>query len=126
MSDDVHVVMDETALVAAGGGNRLASRLIHRAHHDEGWFLYVPAAALVEADRARPGLAEYIASMPAVVLLELGLPAVLALGKETTWGQAHARFAAEPTPELPDGAFIATTDSSRWEGLPVRLFDLNP
>lgn len=126
MSDDVHVVMDETALLAAGAGNKLASRLIHRAHNEPGWYLYVPAAALVEADRARPGLAEYIASMPAAVLLELGLPAVLALGKETTWGHAHARFAAEPTPELPDGAFIATTDASRWNGLPVRLIDLAP
>lgn len=126
MSDDVHVVLDETALLAAGSGNRLASRLIHRAHRAEGWYLYVPAAALVEADRIRPGLAEYIASMPAMVLLELGLPAVLALGKEETWGPAHARFAAEPTPELPDGALIATTDPGRWEGLPVRVLDVNP
>lgn len=126
MSDDVHVVMDETAMVAAGAGNRLISKLIHRAHREEGWFLYAPACALVEADRIRPGLAEHIASMPAVVLLELNLPAVLALGRETTWGQAHARFAAEPTPELPDGAVIATTDPSRWEGLPVRVLDLSP
>ncbi|MBW8806005.1 MAG: hypothetical protein JF587_19460 [Catenulisporales bacterium] len=127
MSDDVHLVMDETAIVAIGAGDRMVSRLIHRAHNDPGWYLYAPACALVEADRIRPGLAEYVAGMPAVVLLELNLPAVLALGgAETTWAQAHARFAAEPTPELPDGAFVATMDPDRWEGQPVRLFDLNP
>jgi hypothetical protein len=64
--------------------------------------------------------------MPAVVLLELNLPAALVLGKETTWGQAHARYAADPTPELPDGAFIATADADRWAGQPVRVFDVGP
>lgn len=127
MSDDVHLVLDETAMLAAGAGNKMVSRLIHRAHNEAGWYLYAPACALVEADRARNGIAEFVASMPAVVLLELNLPAALALGgSETTWGQAHARFAAEPTSEIPDGAFVATTDPGRWEGQPVRVFDLNP
>lgn len=126
MSDDIHVVMDETAMVSIGVGNRMMSRLIHRAHNDPGWYLYAPACALVEADRARPGIAEHVASMPAVVLVELNLPAALALGKADTWGEAHARFCADPTPELPDGAFIATIDTGRWDGQPVRLFDLNP
>ena len=124
MSDDIHVVMDETAMVAVGVGNRMVSRLIHRAHHDPGWHLYAPACALVEADRARPGIAEHIASMPAIVLLELNLAAALALGKAGTWGQAHARFSAEPTVELPEGAFIATTDTGRWDDQLVRLLDL--
>lgn len=102
----------------------MMSRLIHRAHNDPGWYLYAPRCALVEADRTRLGIAEYIASMPAVVLVELNLPATLAL--TTTWGEAHARFCADPTPELPDGAFIATTDTGHWDNQPVRLFDLNP
>ncbi|MFI9587091.1 hypothetical protein ACIHCQ_35955 [Streptomyces sp. NPDC052236] len=37
---------------AARQGNVLVSRLIHRAHAEAGWFLYAPACALVEADRA--------------------------------------------------------------------------
>lgn len=47
------VVLNETAMAAAGQGNILASRLTHRAHVEPGWFLYAPACALVEADRRR-------------------------------------------------------------------------
>lgn len=125
MSEDFHVVMDETAMVAAGTGNLVMSRVIHRAHHQEGWHLYAPVCALVEADRARPGTAEHIAILPAVVMVDLGLPAALALGgSETTWSQAHVRFAAQPTPDLPDGALIATTEPDRWKDMPVRILDL--
>lgn len=127
MSDDViHVVMDETAMIAAGAGNVKASRLIHFAASDPSWLLYAPTCALVEADRARPGTAEHLASLPDLTVLDLDLPAALAMGRETTWAQAHASIAAEPTPELPDGAFIATIDPSRWAGQKVRLIDLNP
>ncbi|MFC8492985.1 hypothetical protein ACFUJU_19720 [Streptomyces sp. NPDC057235] len=52
----MHIVLDETTMAAAG--NVLASRLIHRAHAETGWYLYAPACALVEADRARPGTAD--------------------------------------------------------------------
>ncbi|MBS2540012.1 hypothetical protein KGQ20_45445 [Catenulispora sp. NF23] len=37
-----------------------------------------------------------------------------------------AMVAAMPTPELPNGAVVATTDISRWDHRPVRLLDLNP
>ena len=55
MTRDVHVFLDESAMAAAGRGNVLASRLIHRAHAEPGWFLYATVCALVEADRARRG-----------------------------------------------------------------------
>ncbi|MCT2588407.1 hypothetical protein LHJ74_00340 [Streptomyces sp. N2-109] len=55
MSDAMHVVLDDTAMAAAGQGNVLASRLIHRAHAEPGWFLYAPVCALVAADRAVSG-----------------------------------------------------------------------
>lgn len=127
MSGDViHVAMDETAMVAAGAGNVKASCLIHFAACDPSWLLYAPTCALVEADRARPGAAEHLASLPELAVLDLDRPAALAMGREVTWGQAHARIAAEPTPELPDGAFIATIDPDRWAGQKVRLIDLNP
>ncbi|UGQ12064.1 hypothetical protein LO772_00140 [Yinghuangia sp. ASG 101] len=126
MSDHVHVVLDETAMVAAGRGNALASRLIHRAHAEPGWYLYAPACALVEADRARPGTAEHLAALPSVVVLELDLTAALALARAATWGAAHARHAAEPTPERPEGAFVATTAPDRWAGQAVRVLDLSP
>jgi hypothetical protein len=126
VSDDVHVVLDETAMVAAGTGNLLASRLITLMHFQAGWHLYAPAVTLVEADRLRPGTAEHLVSMPGLIVLELDLAAALALGRETGWGKAHAGYSAAPTPELPDGAYVATADPGSWAGQPVRLFDLTP
>jgi hypothetical protein len=120
----LHVVLDDTAMVAAGRGNLLVSRLIHRAHAEPGWYLYAPACALVEADRARPGTAEHIASLPSVVVVDLDLSAALAVARDTTWAAAHARYTALPTPERPDGAVIATTAPGQWKGQPVRILDL--
>ena len=124
--DSLHVVLDDTAMLAAGRGNVLASRLIHRAHNEPGWFLYAPACAIVEADRARPGVAEHIAALPGVAVVDLDLPAALAVARQATWAPAHTRHAAEPSPDRPDGAVIATAAPHRWEGQPVRVLDLNP
>ncbi|MFD7812987.1 hypothetical protein ACFV6E_08595 [Streptomyces sp. NPDC059785] len=113
-------------MVAAGTGNVLVSRLIHRAHTEAGWFLYAPACALVEADRVRPGTAEHLAALPGVTVLDLDLPAALALARETSWGPAHTRYAAEPTPERPSGAVVATTEPEAWKEQAVRVIDLRP
>ncbi|THA85618.1 hypothetical protein [Streptomyces sp. A0592] len=109
---------------AAGQGNVLASRLIHRAHAEAGWFLYAPTCALVGADRARPGTAEHLAALPGVIILNLDLPTALALTCQETWAAAHTRHAAQPTPDRPDGAIAATTFPKRWEGESVRVLDL--
>jgi hypothetical protein len=126
VTDSLHVLLDDTAMVAAGSGNVLASRLIHRAHTEPGWFLYAPTCALVEADRARPGTAEHIVALPGVTVLDLDLPTALAVAREATWAAAHTRYAARPTPERPDGAVVATADPESWKGQPVRVLDLNP
>lgn len=126
MTDAAHIVLDETAMTAAGTGNVLTSRLIHRAHAEVGWYLYAPACALVEADRARPGTAEHLASLPGITVLSLDLPAALAVAQHATWAQAHAHHAAQPTAERPDGAIIATTVPTRWVGELVRVLDLSP
>ncbi|MFK8849926.1 hypothetical protein [Streptomyces sp. Ac-502] len=126
MSEPVHIILDDTAMAAAGQGNILASRLIHRAHAEADWFLYAPACALVEADRARPGTAEHLAALPGVQVLDLDLPAVLAVVREETWAAAHVQCAAQPTPERPGGAVIATAQPKQWEGRPVRVLDLAP
>ncbi|MDX3213991.1 hypothetical protein PV318_00230 [Streptomyces sp. ME02-6991-2B] len=124
MNQTVHVVLDDTAMVAAGRGNLLASRLIHRAHAETGWHLYAPTCALIEADRARPGTAEHIAALPGITVVDLDLPAALALTREATWATAHTRHTAQPTPERPDGAVIATAAPEQWAGQPVRVLDL--
>ncbi|MFI6084318.1 hypothetical protein ACIBBB_25650 [Streptomyces sp. NPDC051217] len=126
MSKEVHIVLDETAMAAAGQGNILASRLIHRAHAEPGWYLYAPVCALVEADRARPGTAEHLAAMPGLAVLELDLPAALTVARQATWAIAHAQYAAQPAPQRPDGAIVATTMPKRWEDQPVRVLDLTP
>lgn len=125
MSGELHIVLDDTAMVAAGRGNQVVSRLIHRAHAEPGLFLYAPACALVEADRARPGTAGHLAGMPAIVVLDLDLPAVLSVARETTWATAQVRYAIQPTPERPDGAMIATADPQRWRGQ-GRVLDITP
>ncbi|MFF2205127.1 hypothetical protein [Streptomyces sp. NPDC058145] len=122
----MHIVLDDTAMAAAGLGNILASRLIHRAHVETGWYLYAPTCALVEADRARPGTAEHLAALPGVTVLDLDLPAALAIAAQDTWATAHAQHATQPTPDRPDGAIIATTAPERWHGQPVRVLDLTP
>ncbi|MCS0605226.1 hypothetical protein NX794_29035 [Streptomyces sp. LP11] len=121
----MHIVLDDTAMAAAGRGNVLASRLIHRAHVETGWYLYAPACALVEADRLRPGTAEHLAALPGITVLDLDLAAVLAVARQRTWAAAHCEYTAQPTPDRPDGAVIATTAPDRWEGEPVRVLDLN-
>ncbi|MER5549285.1 hypothetical protein ABT072_44500 [Streptomyces sp. NPDC002589] len=126
MSDAMHIVLDDTAMAAAGRGNVLASRLIHRAHAEAGWYLYAPACALVEADRSRPGTAEHLAALPAITVLDLDLAATLAVAQQKTWAAAHCRYAAQPTLDRPDGAIVATTAPDRWIGEPVRVLDLNP
>ncbi|WP_425580268.1 hypothetical protein [Streptomyces polychromogenes] len=113
-------------MLAAGRGNVLVSRLIHRAHGEVGWFLYAPACALVEADRVRPGTAEHLAALPGVTILDLDLPAALAVAREETWAAAHTRYAARPTADRPEGAIVATTEPKRWDGEPVRVLDLGP
>lgn len=121
----MHIVLDDTAMAATGQGNVLASRLIHRAHAESGWFLYAPAGALVEADRARHGTAEHLAAMPGITVLDLDLAAALAIARQETWAAAHSQYAAQPTLDRPAGAIIATIAPKRWEGEPVRVLDLN-
>lgn len=126
MTDDMHIVLDATAMVAAGHGNRLASTLIHRASSEPGWFLYAPSCALVEADRSRPGTAEHIAALPSVLILDLDLPAALSVARGDTWAAAHAEHSAQPSPDRPSGALIATADPDGWKGRQVRVLDVRP
>lgn len=57
--------------------------------------------ALIEADRARPGTADHLVAMPGITVLDLDLPAALALAREATWAQAHTRYAAAPGHSAP-------------------------
>jgi hypothetical protein len=122
----LHVILDPTAMLAAGSGNILASRLIHRAHTMPDWYLYAPACALVEADRTRPGTAEHMVALPGVTVLDLDLPAALAVAADTTWATAQIEYGAQPNPERPDGAVMATAAPEEWKGRRVRVLDIRP
>ncbi|MBL7486617.1 hypothetical protein I6A60_34290 [Frankia sp. AgB1.9] len=124
MTDEHHVVLDDSAMLAAGRGSVAASRLIDNAHNRKGWFLYAPTCAMVEADRVRSGIAEHFASMPAVRILPLDLSAALSIARQTTWASAHVQHVAGPTLEHPEGVAVATADPARWKGEPIRVIDL--
>ncbi|MFI8889166.1 hypothetical protein [Streptomyces paradoxus] len=100
--------------------------LIHRAPAETGWFLYATVCSLVEADRDRPGTAEHIEALPGVTIVDLDLPAALAVARAATWSDAHTLYAAQPSPERPDNAVVATTKAHTWKGQPVRVLDLAP
>ena len=124
MIDHDHVVFDDSAMVAAGRGSAIASRLIDRAHAAQEVSLYATTCALVEAERTRPGTAQHVAALPAFNLIDLDLAAALAVSRDDTWAFAHTRHAAAPTPDRPDGALIATADPGRWSEEPVRVIDV--
>lgn len=124
MTDHQLVVFDHTAMIAAGRGSGLASRLIQRAHSDDGLSLFATTCALVEAERAHPGTAEHVASLPAFTLLDLDLSAALAVARDTTWAFAHTRHVAAPTLDRPDGTLVATAEPELWSGQPVRVIDV--
>jgi len=124
VTDHHHVVFDDTAMVAAGRGNAVASRLIDRAHSGGGMTLYATTCALVEADRAQPGTAAHVASLPGFTILDLDLPAALDVARHSTWALAHTLHAAVPALDRPDGALIASAEPQRWSGWPVRVLDV--
>lgn len=80
----------------------------------------------MRARRSRRCPAEHLAALPGVTVLDLDLPATLAVARHGTWAAAHCQYAAQPTPDRPDGAIIATTAPDRWIGEPVRVLDLTP
>lgn len=123
MTDPQHVVLDASALLALGEGNRLASRFVARAAKNTGW-LYVPTCALVEADRARPGLAEHIGGLKGVELVPLDLAAALWLARHDTWGFAHTVHTAMPNVDRPLGAAVATARPQLWAAEPLHILDV--
>jgi hypothetical protein len=125
-----YVIFDQSALVAAGRSNIMASRLIHRAHNPRpdspAVQLYTTACALVSADRERPGTGTHFAALPNVTIMPLDLEAALRIMPEDGWAFPQTRHAAQPSLDLPLGAVVATIQSGAWAGQPVRVLDLTP
>lgn len=78
----------------------------------------------MEAERRPPETAEHMAALPGVTVLELDLPAALAVAWEDTWAAAHTGHAAQPSADRPRGSVVATTEPEKWKRRPVRVLDL--
>ncbi len=133
--EPLHIIFDDSALVAAGRSNVIAATLIARAHPDpfqdrdsaeKPIHIYIAACALVAADRERPGTGMHVAGLPNLGILPLDLPAALDIMDTDDWALPHTRYAAQPSLEMPDGAIVATTRPELWQGQPVRILDINP
>jgi hypothetical protein len=133
--ETLHIIFDESALVAAGRSNVMAAAIIARAHPDpfqthnpaeKPIRIYIAACALVAAERERPGTGMHAASLPNLDVLPLDLPAALDIMGSDGWALPHTRYAAQPSLEMPDGAIVATARPDLWQGQPVRVLDINP
>jgi hypothetical protein len=104
-------LFDHTALQALGAGNHNLSKLVDRAHHQEG-HLCMPALCLVAAEAERAGVADHVGALPAIEIIELGFGAVGAVGRLVAegvdWRSAQAVDAGRPSVEWPTGRTVLT------------------
>ncbi|MFD7404129.1 hypothetical protein ACFV7R_15940 [Streptomyces sp. NPDC059866] len=130
------VIFDDTAALALGAGNSMASRLVVEAEKDPALCVYIPALSLAAAERERAGVAEHLGALPSVNIEGLDFAAATAVGKrlrtaaagddgtygkdEPDWSGAHVLHLALPTVEWPHGRPVLTRTPTRYRGTGVR------
>ncbi|MCP3817941.1 hypothetical protein NLX86_07275 [Streptomyces sp. A3M-1-3] len=124
------VVFDDTAALALGAGNRMASRLVVEAEKDPALRVYIPALCLAVAERDRAGVAEHVGALPSVDITELDFVAAAAVGKRLRteavakgmedWSGAHALHLALPSVEWPRGRPVLTRIPTRYKDTGIR------
>ncbi|MEB8344028.1 PIN domain-containing protein [Streptomyces endophyticus] len=135
MSEDKYplpraVIFDDTAALALGAGNRMASRLVVEAEKDPTLRVYIAAVSLASAERERAGLAEHVGALSSVSVEGLDFAAAVAVGKwlrdksegetEADWSGAHVLHLARPTFEWPRGRPVLTRTPDRYRGTAIR------
>ncbi|MFB6977469.1 hypothetical protein [Streptomyces scopuliridis] len=123
------VILDDTAALALGAGNRMASRLVVEAEKDPTLRIYVPALCLAVAESGRAGVAEHVGALESVDITELDFAGAAAVGKrlpdqkavDADWSGAHALHLAQPSVEWPRGRPVVTVDPVRYRGAGVRV-----
>lgn len=109
----VAVVFDHTALLVLGAGSRMLAGLVSQAHVRPGRYIIAPALCLTAAIAQRPGLADHIAVLPAMQVLDLDYPAAAAVGSFIAagmdWRGAQAIGAGRPTAQWPSRRPVITT-----------------
>ncbi|MEV0172706.1 hypothetical protein AB0I00_16510 [Streptomyces sp. NPDC050803] len=127
------VIFDDTAALALGAGNSMASRLVVEAEKDSALRVYIPAVSLAAAERERAGVAEHLGALPSVHIEGLDFAAAAAVGKrlrtaasadegkdEADWSGAHVLHLALPTVEWPRGRPVLTRTPARYRGTGIR------
>nr|WSY53013.1 hypothetical protein OG999_24785 [Streptomyces sp. NBC_00886] len=129
------VIFDDTAALALGAGNIMASRLVVEAEKDPALRVYIPALSLAAAERERAGVAEHVGALPSVAIEALDFAAATAVGKrlrvtddtdpdgdkgEADWSGAHVLHLALPTVEWPRGRPVLTRTPTRYRGSGIR------
>jgi hypothetical protein len=130
------VIFDDTAALALGAGNSMASRLVVEAEKDPALRVYIPALSLAAAERERAGVAEHVGALPSVNIEGLDFAAASAVGKrlrtaasadeeqggkdEPDWSGAHVLHLALPTVEWPRGRPVLTRTPTRYRGTGIR------
>ncbi|MFI6009739.1 hypothetical protein ACIBAG_13100 [Streptomyces sp. NPDC051243] len=126
------VIFDDTAALALGAGNSMASRLVVEAEKDPALRVCIPALSLSAAERERAGVAEHLGALPSVNVEGLDFAAA-AVGKrlrtagvddegkdEPDWSGAPVQNLALPTVEWPRGRPVLTTTPTRYRGTGIR------
>ncbi|MFF3245821.1 hypothetical protein ACFYWY_19245 [Streptomyces sp. NPDC002870] len=123
MNRSTAVVYDETALLALGSGNRLASQFMSNTEHGPTRHVYVPALSLMAADGMRKGLAEHVGALPAAEIVELDFSGVCAVGAlirdGVEWRLGHAIHLSRPSIDWPDGRPVVTAEPELYADMPL-------
>ncbi|MFB9522811.1 hypothetical protein ACIO3O_28745 [Streptomyces sp. NPDC087440] len=123
MTRSVAVVYDESALLALGRGNRLASQFLSNTEHGPTRHVYVPAVCLATADGVRKGLADHVGALPAAEIVDLDFAGASALGALLRDGIAmpvgHAVHLSRPTLDWPDGRPVVTVEPELYADMPL-------
>jgi hypothetical protein len=123
VSGSTAVIYDESALLALGSGNRLASQFISNTEHGPTRHVYVPALCLAAAEGMRKGLAEHVGALPAAEIVELDYAGASAVGvllrDGVQWRVGQAVHLSRPTPDWPDGRPVVTTAPDLYADMPL-------
>ncbi|MFJ5222065.1 hypothetical protein [Streptomyces sp. NPDC088400] len=121
--------MLDTDTLLALGGNKQVSGLIHVAAGEGDVRLWVPIVCALEAERARPGIVDYIGILDTLHTLDADYETAHAIAglyqRGVPYGVAAAVHAARATLSRPEGSLVATVTPDAYDGLGVPVLDLN-
>ncbi|CAM5597061.1 hypothetical protein AB0D47_36195 [Streptomyces sp. NPDC048376] len=123
-----HYVLDSRTLLALGG-NKQVSGLIHIAAGDPTVRLWVPIVCVLEAERERAGIVDYLGILDVLHTLDADYATAHAVAdlyrRNVPFGVGAAVHATQPTLDRPDGAVVATVAPADYDGLEAPVLDLN-